>query len=118
MGPAQPARGDLPQAPARPEPEGIPAEALAARIDQFLASRGLPAPAGRASSGPLGEPGSARPTGDGVPETPADFVCEDDVRDAMRSGRKVLIGEKTILTPSARDLGESQKVFVQAGWPR
>jgi hypothetical protein len=50
-------------------------------------------------------------------ETPAEFVCEDDVRDAIRSGRKVLIGEKTIVTPSARDLGESQKVFVQAGWP-
>ncbi len=33
--------GDLPRSPSRPQPEGIPAEALAARIDQFLASRGL-----------------------------------------------------------------------------
>jgi acetaldehyde dehydrogenase (acetylating) len=123
---------DLPQAPPRPIPEGIPAEALAARIDQFLASRGLASPpsrAGRALSGSPGgpeapsragvrggDPAQARPTeGEG---TPADFVCEDDVRDAIRSGRKVLIGEKTILTPSARDLGESQKVFVQADWPR
>src|SRR5688500_17490769 len=32
----------LPEAPRRPVPEGIPAEALAARIDQFLASRGFP----------------------------------------------------------------------------
>jgi acetaldehyde dehydrogenase (acetylating) len=112
-----PPTASLPRAPGRPEPEGIPAEALAARIDQFLASRGLPAPAGRASSGPLGEP-SARPTAAGLPEAPADFVCEDDVRDAIRSGRKVLINEKTILTPSARDLGESSKVFVQADWPR
>jgi acetaldehyde dehydrogenase (acetylating) len=96
---------DLPQAPPRPIPEGIPAEALAARIDQFLASRGL-------------EPQKPRPLRAELPEAPAEFVCEDDVRDAIRSGRKVLIGEKTILTPSARDLGESQKVFVQAGWPR
>jgi acetaldehyde dehydrogenase (acetylating) len=99
---------DLPQAPPRPIPEGIPAEALAARIDQFLASRGL-------------EPQKPRPARAELPESPAapaDFVCEDDVRDAIRSGRKVLIGEKTILTPSARDLGESQKVFIQAGWPR
>jgi acetaldehyde dehydrogenase (acetylating) len=113
-----PSIASLPQAPGRPEPEGIPAEALAARIDQFLASRGLPAPGGRASSGPVVEPGSARPVGDVVTEAPADFVCEDDVRDAIRAGRKVLISEKTILTPSARDLGESLKVFVQADWPR
>jgi acetaldehyde dehydrogenase (acetylating) len=110
--------GDLPRSPARPEPEGIPAEALAARIDQFLASRGLPAPGARALPDPPAGPGQARPLSDGEPETPVDFVCEDDVRDAIRSGRKVLISEKTILTPSARDLGESQKVFVQSGWPR
>jgi acetaldehyde dehydrogenase (acetylating) len=100
---------DLPQPPVRPEPEGIPAVALAARIDQFLASRGL------AAAGPVDSPPVvSRPT---EPAAPADFVCEDDVRDAIRAGRKLLIGEKTILTPSARDLGESQKVFVQAGWP-
>jgi ethanolamine utilization cobalamin adenosyltransferase len=36
----------------------------------------------------------------------------------MKAGRKVLIDEKTILTPSARDLGEAQKLFVQTGWLR
>jgi acetaldehyde dehydrogenase (acetylating) len=115
---------DLPQPPSRLEPDGIPAEALAARIDQFLASRGLAAatslpPVGRALSGPSCEPNRARITSDGtLPETPADFICEDDVRDAIRSGRKLLVGEKTILTPSARELGESQKVFIHTGWPR
>ena len=105
-------RGDLPQPPPRPEPEGIPAAALAARIDQFLASRGL------ASGGsPLPSPSSPPAVLAAEAAAPADFVCEDDVRDAIRAGRKLLIGEKTILTPSARDLGESQKVFVQAGWP-
>jgi hypothetical protein len=29
-----------------------------------------------------------------------------------------VIGEKTIITPSARDLGDAQKVFIQAGWPQ
>jgi hypothetical protein len=53
-----------------------------------------------------------------VSEAPADFVCEEDVRAALKAGRKLIIGEKTIITPSARDLGESQKVFVAAGWPR
>jgi hypothetical protein len=36
----------------------------------------------------------------------------------MKAGRKLLIDEKTIITPSARDLGEAQKLFVQAAWPR
>ena len=104
----------LPKSPARPVPEGIPAEALAARIDQFLASRGFVHSSGLS---PEEVPATAR-DGVGTASAPADFVCENDVREAMRAGRKLLIGEKTILTPSARDLGESQKVFVQAGWPR
>ena len=101
----------LPQPSARPVAEGIPAEALGARIDQFLASRGLAGSPARATPLPVRDDV-------GVPAAPADFVCEEDVRAAIRAGRKLLIGEKTILTPSARDLGESQKVFVQAGWPR
>ena len=55
-------------------------------------------------------------TGEEVGRVPQ--TSEEDVRAAIRAGRKVLIGERTILTPSARDLGETQKVFVQAGWPR
>ena len=113
----------LPKAPARPAQEGIPADALAERIDQFLSSRGLhPNPsAGRTLPGPPGEPdpstsSAARPTV--ANEAPAAFICEDDVREAIKAGKKLLVGEKTIVTPSARDLGESQKVFVQAGWPR
>ena len=103
-----------PTSPARPVKEGIPAGALAARIDQFLASRGF---AHSAASSPTEAPLPA-PDELGTSGVPADFVCEEDVREAMRGGGKLLIGEKTILTPSARDLGESQKVFVQAGWPR
>jgi acetaldehyde dehydrogenase (acetylating) len=114
-----PAQGRaLPKAPARHVPEGIPAEALTARIDQFLASRGYrtPGEGGPESHAPTSspQPGARSPE----PDTIADFVCEDDVRAALRAGRKLLIGEKTIVTPSARDLGDAEKVFVQAGWPR
>jgi acetaldehyde dehydrogenase (acetylating) len=97
----------LPKAPARPEPTGIPIQALEARIDSFLESRGYRAPA---------DTGDVRPQPSA--QTPAAFVCEDDVRAALKAGRKVVIDEKTIVTPSARDLGEAQKVFVEAGWPR
>ena len=47
---------------------------------------------------------------------PTDFVCEEDVRLAVRQGRKIVIGERTIVTPAARDLGEQHRVFVQADW--
>ncbi len=103
----------LPEAPRRPREGGIPAPALTARIDAFLASRGFR---------PEIAPDPAVPGAKGAEEPrPADnveeFICEDDVRAAIRAGRKLLVGERTIVTPSAREIGEAQKVFVQAGWP-
>jgi acetaldehyde dehydrogenase (acetylating) len=98
----------LPKAPARPAAEGIPTQMLAARIDQFLASRGYRPPDGAEGT----RPGNA-PVQD---SKPMEFVAESDVRDALRAGRTLLIGERTIVTPAARELGEDKKVFVQAGW--
>jgi hypothetical protein len=36
----------------------------------------------------------------------------------MKQNRKIVIGERTIVTPAARDLGEQNRVFMQAAWPR
>jgi acetaldehyde dehydrogenase (acetylating) len=47
-----------------------------------------------------------------------EFVCEEDVKQAIRQGRKIVIGERTIVTPSARDLADEHRVFVPAAWPR
>ena len=123
-GPDNPAAG-LPKPPARPPaPAGISAETLARRIDEFLTSRGYSASA--AASAPRTEPVAV--SGPGTrPETPsrsntenvekpADFVCEDDVRQALRQGRKIVISERTIVTPAARDFGEEHRLLVQAGW--
>jgi acetaldehyde dehydrogenase (acetylating) len=107
---AQAGATPLPKAPARPETPGISAQTLATRIDSFLESRGYRVPAEKL------DVGSGLPSPS--PEAPAAFVCEDDVRAALKAGRKVVIDEKTIVTPSARDLGESNKAFTQAGWPR
>src|SRR5262245_20973631 len=111
LAPPQPT---LPQATVRDTPKGISAQALASRIDYFLASRGYrqtdPAPS---LSPPITR---AEPTARA--EDTAEFVCEEDVRAAIRSGRKILVGERTIVTPSARDLGESEHVFVEENWPR
>ena len=102
-----------PASPARPTQDGIPVEALAARIDRFLNARGF-------ADGSAAPAGALPPQPSGTVEAPesavAEFVCEEDVREAIRSGHKLLVGEKTILTPSARDLGEAEKIFVQAPW--
>jgi len=36
---------------------------------------------------------------------------------AIKEGRKLLIGERTIVTPAARDAGEAARVFLHQGWP-
>jgi acetaldehyde dehydrogenase (acetylating) len=107
----------LPRAPGRPASTSISAEALAAKVDHFLASRGYkPGGGSSASAPPPPETPSIAPAAP-VAETAAAFVCEDDVRAAIKEGRQILIGERTIITPSARDAGEAARVFRQAGWP-
>ncbi len=57
------------------------------------------------------------PAKTGIPQPPAPpvimFVSENDVRRAMTRSEKIFIGRKTILTPSARDLGVENEVFVE-----
>jgi hypothetical protein len=43
---------------------------------------------------------------------PVAFVCEEDVRTALESRSRIIVGRKTIITPSARELGEAEGVFV------
>ncbi|MGA2153436.1 MAG: hypothetical protein ABSH37_03405 [Bryobacteraceae bacterium] len=43
---------------------------------------------------------------------PVDFVCEADVRDAIKEKRKIFIGPRTIVTPSARDLASPSDILV------
>src|SRR5436190_5541099 len=96
--------GALPKAPAPPKTvRGVGAASLALRIDEFLASRGYtppaptgsppqPAPAPTTVAGPAAPApaASSAPTKPAAPiEKPADFVCEDDVRQAMRQGRTI-----------------------------
>jgi len=46
--------------------------------------------------------------------TPVGFVCEEDVRAAVMANSKIVVGKKTIITPSARELAEANDVFVSA----
>ena len=95
-------------------------------VDKFLARRGQAPPA---SAPPLAalalapacgcaEPPAAPAPAREAPAAPApaivDFVCEDDVRNAIKHSRKIYIGPRTIVTPSARDLASPSDILVLA----
>jgi len=112
--------------------KGLSAETLRTRIDAFLASRGYapgppvaPAPStvpvGSASGLPIPVAPPAALTAIATtpdPQSPAPspqplpFVCEEDVRQALKANQKILLGARTIVTPAARDLGEQHRIFV------
>jgi len=82
-------------------------------VDRFLSGRGTRKPAPAAAPEPLTDAAAAPP----VPDAPIqmmDFVCEADVRAAIRDGRKIHIGAKTIVTPSARELAAPSDILVVA----
>ena len=128
----------LPRTAATAAPRGIAADSLARRIDQFLVSRGYTPPdnpVGAASTRTAASnPGAAPTPGQGPPAGPAtlppppaapaaaekaaDFVCEEDVRQALKQGRKIVIGDRSIVTPAARDLGDQHRLFVESGLRR
>jgi acetaldehyde dehydrogenase (acetylating) len=127
MGPsAAVASSALPSVPARPAPpKGISADALSNRIDRFLGSRGFKpdAPLDQAGVGQGSDRGQppvglgSDPDGTNVTRAkPFDFVCEEDVRLALKAGRKIVLSERAIVTPAARDLGDEHRVFTVAPW--
>jgi len=42
------------------------------------------------------------------------FVSEADVRQAVAENRRIVVGPRTIITPSARDLGREHRVFRES----
>lgn len=122
--------------PASSGPAGkIDRQEIAAIVDRFLAGKGsegaptptpLPRPpieaeAGSMYTAPTVQPPVAKP----APVVEAnvknvaasngkkavDFVSEDDVRRAIQKGEKIYVSSKTIITPSARDVGDPAEVF-------
>ncbi len=136
---AQPAaRTSQVSAPARPvTPAAAPAaanpkvsrEEIAAIVDRFLANRqpeASPLPAAPPAQTEYAPPpaengGSARASANAGSASAAangrkaaEFVSEDDVRRAIQKGEKIYVGPKTIITPSARDIGDPAEVFAKA----
>ena len=128
--PSQPVAASRPAAPvtsgATPK---VSREEIAAIVDRFLANRepdSAPPPAPAASvpsdysrsSG--GNSGASRVSADAGSAASAngrkaaEFVSEDDVRRAIQKGEKIYVGPRTIITPSARDIGDPAEVFAKA----
>lgn len=83
-------------------------DAVSQVVDRFLAGRKHGTPAL-----PQPEPSALQPPPSQTPPAAVDFVCENDVRAAMNASKKIYIGPKTIVTPSARELGESSGILVK-----
>jgi hypothetical protein len=111
-----PAGSRLPSAPAVAAEGGISADSLSRRIDQFLGSRGFKTGSDRGQGDAGSRPASAPAAGAATSDKPLDFVSEEDVRVAVRAGRKLVVAERAIITPAARDLGDQHRVFVVAPW--
>ena len=92
--------------------KGIASEALAGRIDDFLRARGYDgSSANRPATATLTSPSAGAGLTAAPGSSPLQFVCEDDVRAAIRAGHKLVLAERAIVTPSARELGEQHHVF-------
>jgi acetaldehyde dehydrogenase (acetylating) len=88
-------------------PAGISAPALTRKIDEFLGARGY--------RGDAASPAADAPSMEND-RAPMDFVCEEDVRLAIQAGRKLVVSERAIVTPSARELAEQHRVFSVSPW--
>jgi acetaldehyde dehydrogenase (acetylating) len=108
---------DARQSPAVPGRAGLSPAVLGERIDQFLASRGIAMPpsgsSGASSASGSGSGASSLAASSG-PDRPAEFVCEEDVRQAVLAGTKIVLDSRSIVTPSARDLGQEKRVFIDS----
>jgi acetaldehyde dehydrogenase (acetylating) len=99
---------------ARPAPTGLTAKALTERIDAFLGSRGYAEAPERAPALPAPPEATGSAASPGDRPAALDFVCEDDVRQAIRTGRKLLVSERAIITPLARELAEQHGLTMTA----
>ena len=123
----QPATASAPRIPSAAQAPKVSREDIAAIVDRFLANRpSEPAPLPPAPK-PEPSPVTTGNGGNGASVAPvssaasssnghqaADFVSEDDVRRAIQKGEKIYVGPKTIITPSARDIGDPAEVFAKA----
>lgn len=90
---------------------GAPAAApsnVAGIVDKFLESKGI-AQTCEPCAAPRRSADAPPPAEAPKPVALVDFVCEDDVRQAIRNSSRIFVSPKAIITPSARELANSQR---------
>jgi len=111
-------------------PPAVKREDIAAIVDKFLAQKQpIPASPPRVQT-PVAEvetkkdeaqktiihqiskPDAANGNGTKKPPT-VDFVSETDVKLALEKGEKIYVTAKSIITPSAHDLGDPAEIFIK-----
>ncbi|HLL99922.1 MAG TPA: aldehyde dehydrogenase family protein [Pyrinomonadaceae bacterium] len=123
--------------PAAPQRQTVKREEIAAIVDKFLSKKLAETPQpeaapaatanGSATQAEISPQPSASPvktiihelkpqetaSTNGAKSKALDFVSETDVRRAIENGEKIYVNAKTIITPSARDLGEEREIFAK-----
>ncbi|MCY3759180.1 MAG: aldehyde dehydrogenase family protein [Acidobacteria bacterium] len=100
------------QATSVPQPQVNPIDRgeVSALVDRLMADRRLEFQRPPEPAPPPAEPKPPETAPD--PPEPAGFVCEDDIRQAVKEDRKIHVDGKSIITPAARDLGNQKDVLV------
>ncbi|HEY0324047.1 MAG TPA: aldehyde dehydrogenase family protein [Pyrinomonadaceae bacterium] len=102
---------------AAPHPEAAPTAIASNGGNGAGSETQTPPPPAQPSAPPgTGTQPSAAPAAqstNGNSRKAVDFVSEDDVRHAIQKGEKIYVNARTIITPSARDMGEPAEVFAK-----
>ncbi|HKY05460.1 MAG TPA: aldehyde dehydrogenase family protein [Blastocatellia bacterium] len=113
---------------ARASATTVDRDAIAALVDRFLAERHVhahpaqqverrapeAAPEPVAAAEPPAQPAAEAPPAARTNGRVYDFVCEEDVKRAIVSREKIYVNARTIITPSARELGDEHEVFARS----
>lgn len=127
MNAAAPAPAASSPAPQQQQPQKVSRAEVASLVDKFLSEKiqNTPSFEGGAVTPPppQAQPevktiihevaAKQQPASNGAKPAAKDFVSEEDVKIAIGKGEKIYVNAKTIITPSARDLGEPEEVFAK-----
>lgn len=98
----------------------IKREEIASIVDKFLSKKlaespkpELESPKKEQTAKTIIHQVESKPQNNGAKPVAVEFVSENDVRDALADGKKIYVNKKTIITPSAKDLGEEKEIFAK-----